>query len=91
MDWKPDFAHRSRLKTRSYGGIIDLAATVRAGQTADSFYFAVEVTDDAHWAAPSSGLWRGDSVTLLLAEAGGEEVDPTILTVALTRGEPRLR
>jgi hypothetical protein len=89
LDWKPDFAHRSRAKSRAYGGREDLAATVRAGRAGSSLCLAVAVTDDAHVAAPGPGLWRSDSITLLLATGGGEEVDPTLLTVALVDAVPR--
>ncbi len=89
MDWKPDFAHRSRWKTRAYGGKQDIAAVVRAGQTADAVYLSAEVTDDVHFASPAPGLWRSDSMTLLFVSAKSDEADPTMLTAALVNGAPQ--
>jgi len=88
-DFKPDFAHRNRNKSRVYGGAADLSAIVRVGQADGFFCLAVEVTDDIHVAAPRPGLWRSDSVTFVLAESGQPEIDPTLLTVALVDGVPR--
>jgi len=92
MDWKPDFAHRSLSKTRTYGGQKDLVAHVWTGQTTDSFFFAAAVEDDIHCTTPGAPLWRSDSVTFLVAGAGagGEESDPWMLTVSLINGVPQL-
>jgi hypothetical protein len=89
IDFKPDFAHRNRDKSRVYGNVEDLSAVVRVGQANGLFCLAVEVTDDVHVAAPEPGLWRSDSVTFVLAEGGQPEADPTLLTVALVGGVPR--
>jgi hypothetical protein len=89
MDWKPDFTHESSRKSRLVPGEGDLSARVRLGTWRDSYHVAIEVVDDIHVAESGSGLWRGDSVSLLQTTARGAEVEPVVLTIAFAGGEPR--
>lgn len=92
MDWKPDFAHWSRGKSRRYDGHEDQSARLWVGRSSGSLWLAAEVVDDVHHTAPGPGLWRSDSLTLLLAENDPREhheVEPTLLTIALVHGVPR--
>lgn len=90
MDWRPDFVHRSREKSRSYGGRDDLSADIRLAWTGDDLCIAATVIDDVHHASPGPGIWRSDSLTLQFGEPRGETVDPCMLTVALVGGVVRL-
>ncbi|HPD29467.1 MAG TPA: PQQ-binding-like beta-propeller repeat protein [Phycisphaerae bacterium] len=90
MDWRPDFVHRSRWKSRFYGGGDDLSAKVRLAWAGDSLCIAADVTDDAHVTTACPGLWRFDSITLQISEGGSEDVDPLMLTVGSVNGIVRL-
>jgi hypothetical protein len=89
MDWKPDFALRTRGGIRIPTGKEDASAVVYLGRTEGSILVGIEVMDDVHASDPRPGLWRGDAVTLWWAHAGGETTDPRMLTVALAGGVPR--
>jgi outer membrane protein assembly factor BamB len=89
MDWKPDFALRTRGGIRIPAGKEDASAVVYLGRTEGSILAGIEVMDDVHVSDPRPGLWRGDAVTLWWAHGGGETTDPRMLTVALSGGVPR--